>query len=219
MNKMRPPSLRLDSHLRQQLARRLAGMDRREEPQDELRRAAVALVLVGGEASESPDEASVILTRRALHLSRHSGQYALPGGRIDPGETAVQAALRELHEEVGLELDDQHVLGKLDDYVTRSGFHITAVVVWGGESASEDLKPNPDEVAAVHRVSLSQIARPDTRHLIEMEPGLQPVLSLAIVDTLVFAPTAAVMLQLARLAVDGEVERVHGFEEPRFAWS
>ena len=216
---MSPTTLKLDPPLRQRLAQRLASMDRREEPNDQLKRAAVALVVVGGEAPNALNEASVILTRRALHLNRHSGQFALPGGRIDPGETAVQAALRELQEEVGLELEDRQVLGKLDDYVTRSGFHITAVVVWGGDSASDQLKPNPEEVAAVHRVPLSQIAQPDTRHLIEMEPGLPPVLSLAIVDTLVFAPTAAVMLQLARLAVDGEVERVHGFEEPRFAWS
>ncbi len=216
---MSTPRVSLDLDLRQSLEHSLAEMDRRQEPKDQLKRAAVALVLVGGEGSNHPAEASVILTRRALHLSRHSGQFALPGGRIDAGETAVQAALRELHEEVGLELDDRQVLGKLDDYVTRSGFHITAVVVWGGDSPAQDLVPNPEEVAAVHRVPLSQIAKADTRHLIELEPGLPPVLSLAIVDTLVFAPTAAVMLQLARLAVDGQVERVHGFEEPRFAWS
>src|SRR5690606_3256620 len=72
-------------------------------------------------------QAALLLTRRAGTLRSHAGQWALPGGRIDPGESAEQAALRELHEEVDLHLDESAVLGRLDDYVTRSGFVITPI--------------------------------------------------------------------------------------------
>ena len=210
------PQLAFNPELRAVLQRRLADMDRRSEPTEGLKEAAVTLVILPGDEDRDHGEASIILTRRAMHLSRHSGQFALPGGRIDAGETPVEAALRELHEEVGLLLGQDRVLGLLDDYVTCSGYHMTSVVVWGDPTAT--IRPNPDEVAAVHRVPLTEIAAPDTRQMIDMDPGRPPAFSLAIAGTLVFAPTAAIMHQLGRLAVDGEVERVQSVEEPRFAW-
>jgi 8-oxo-dGTP pyrophosphatase MutT (NUDIX family) len=103
---------------------------------------------------------SFVLTRRAAKLKAHQGQWALPGGRLDPGETPATAALRELHEEVGLELDGEAVLGLLDDYPTRSGYCITPVVVWAGAAAA--LAPNPDEVRA-HRVALAELSAPTCR--------------------------------------------------------
>jgi 8-oxo-dGTP pyrophosphatase MutT (NUDIX family) len=136
---------------------RLAAFTRIDEGQyaSGLKRAAVALVMV----EAAPElETSLLLTLRASGLRAHSNQWAPPGGRCDPGETPVQAAIRELREELGLQLTQDDVVGVLDDYPTRSGYLITPVVMWARDSVQ--LMPNPDEVASVHRIALSQIARP-----------------------------------------------------------
>jgi len=90
--------------------------------------------------------AALLMTRRGAHLSAHARQWAFPGGRIDDGETPLQAALREMHEEVGLDLNEGHLLGRLDDYPTRSGYVMTPFVFW----IDDDREPiaNPDEVIA-----------------------------------------------------------------------
>src|SRR6476469_5351278 len=121
-----------------------------------LKRAAVAIALTEAGAGMGT---TFLLTRRAASLRSHSAQWALPGGRSDPGETQAQSALRELHEELGLELGPEHVLGLLDDYPTRSGYLITPVVVWAATSAA--LFPNPQEVASVHRIALSTVEHAD----------------------------------------------------------
>src|SRR3984885_2095262 len=95
-----------------------------------LKRAAVAIALVAaGDASgaNASGATALLLTRRAADLRAHGSQWALPGGRCDAGETPAQAALRELHEEVGLGLAPDAILGVLDDYPTRSGYLITPV--------------------------------------------------------------------------------------------
>jgi 8-oxo-dGTP pyrophosphatase MutT (NUDIX family) len=120
-----------------------------------LKRASVAIVLV--EAEKAADGTAFVLTRRASSLRSHRGQWALPGGRCDEGETAVAAALRELMEELGLSLNEQHVLGMLDEYPTCSGYLVTPVVLWSKRGAL--LTPNPDEVASVHRIALADIMR------------------------------------------------------------
>ena len=73
-----------------------------------------------------------MLTRRGAHLSAHARQWAFPGGRVDDGETVLEAALREMHEEVGLELSSSDLLGRLDDYPTRSGYVMSPFVFWAG---------------------------------------------------------------------------------------
>ena len=123
---------------------------------DQHHAAAVAVVITEeGYGADLPDfpqhaawsnQAALLLTRRSAHLRKHAGQWALPGGRIDAGETPEQAALRELAEEVHLELGADAVLGRLDDFVTRSGFIITPVVIWAG--AAQQIRPNPAEVAS-----------------------------------------------------------------------
>jgi 8-oxo-dGTP pyrophosphatase MutT (NUDIX family) len=191
---------------------RLRGFDRHAEPLGDRRPAAVALVLV-------PDQSRrpcFVLTRRASRLNRHAGQWALPGGRLDEGEDPVRAALRELVEEVSLDLTPESILGILDDYPTRSGYVITPVVVWGGDAP--ELSPNPREVASVHRVPLAELERPDVPRFHRIPESDRPVISIPMVGTHVHAPTAALVFQLREVVIRGEATRVAHFEQPVFAW-
>ena len=113
-----------------------------------LKRAAVAIALTEAEAGGGT---TFLLTRRAATLRSHAAQWALPGGRCDHGETQAQAALRELHEELGVGLGEGDVLGLLDDYPTRSGYLITPVVVWVGTSAELVAQPGRGRLGASHR--------------------------------------------------------------------
>jgi 8-oxo-dGTP pyrophosphatase MutT (NUDIX family) len=200
--------------LRECMSERLRGFaaGRQAEPLGARRHAAVALAVVGDEAARP----CFVLTRRAARLRRHAGQWALPGGGVDPGESAEAAALRELREEVSLELGPESVLGLLDDYPTRSGWVITPVVVWGGADAT--LRPDPEEVAEVHRVPLAELERPGVPVLRRIPESERPVISIPLVGTLVHAPTAAIVFQLREVAVRGRATRVAHFEQPVFAW-
>lgn len=160
--------------------------------------------------------AALIVTRRASHLRSHAGQWALPGGRIDAGETPEQAALRELNEEVGLQLDPAAVLGRLDDYATRSGFVITPVVVWAG--AAQHMQPNPAEVASIHRIPVAEFFRPDAPMLERVAHSAHEVLRMPVGDHWIAAPTAAVLYQFRELCLAGRATRVAHFEQPEFAW-
>ena len=160
-------------------------------------------------------QAALILTRRALGLGNHPGQWALPGGRIDPGETPEQAALRELREEIGLELGPEAAIGRLDDFVTRSGFAITPVVVWGG--AARTLVANPGEVASIHRIPLSEFMRTDAPLLEPIEDSVHPVLRMPLKEHWVAAPTAAFIYQFREVCILGRPTRVAHFEQPLFA--
>ena len=108
----------------------------------ELRPAAVLVPLIA-----RPEGVSVLLTRRADTLTKHSGQIAFPGGRLDPGETAVEAALREAREEVSLDSGLVEVLGLGDAYETGTGFLITPVVGW--LNAPPVVTPSEAEVADI----------------------------------------------------------------------
>jgi len=190
----------------------LAAFERKALPLDGRRAAAVAVVLVGDEASR----ACFLLTRRAAGLRQHARQWALPGGRLEPNESAIDAARRELAEEVGLVLDADAALGLLDDYPTRSGFLITPVVFWGGHDPA--LVPNPDEVASVHRVPLDDLEHPDVPRLITIPESDRPVIQVPLLSTLVHAPTAAVVYQLREVVMHGRPTRVDHFEQPVWAW-
>jgi 8-oxo-dGTP pyrophosphatase MutT (NUDIX family) len=160
--------------------------------------------------------ASLLLCRRAVRMSKHAGQWALPGGRIDAGETPLQAALRETDEELGLRLDEDAVVGWLDDRATRSGYVMTPVVLWGG--ADPELRPAPEEVFAVYRVGLHALAGAEPR-TISIPESPRPVLQLPLGNDLLHAPTAAVLLQLRQVGLLGlPGERVDHYEEPLFAW-
>jgi 8-oxo-dGTP pyrophosphatase MutT (NUDIX family) len=203
----------------------LAGFEKSTLNSVNLRRAAVALTIVDyrGEGGLSclgdvpQSSAALILTRRAGGLKNHAGQWALPGGAIDPGESPVQAAFRELGEEVGLTLPAHRLLGCLDDFVTRSGFHITPVVIWGG--TIERLTKNEQEVASVHRIPCMELFRRDAPVLQETEESERPILFMPIGDTCIATPTAAILYQFRQVALSGQDTRVAHFEQPFFAWS
>ena len=161
-------------------------------------------------------DAALILTRRAKTLSGHAGQWALPGGRIDAGETPEETALRELEEEVGLALPPESVLGRLDPFVTRSGYAIQPIVVWAGEARA--LKPNPAEVASIHRIPVREFLRPDAPILEPLDGSEHPVLKMPVGDNWIAAPTAAMIFQFREVCVLGRPTRVAHYEQPKFAW-
>jgi mutator protein MutT len=198
--------------LREILTGHLARFERRNVPLGDRRPAAVAVVVV----PDGEGRAAVVLTLRASGLRRHGGQWALPGGRLDPGETPETAALRELEEEVGLNAPSSHLLGRLDDYPTRSGFVITPVVVWGWGAAP--LRANPREVAGIHLVPFAELLDPRSLVLQSIPQSDRPVLALSILGTLIYAPTAAILHQFAEVAVAGRETRVAHYEQPVFAW-
>jgi 8-oxo-dGTP pyrophosphatase MutT (NUDIX family) len=183
------------------------------EPAPALKRAAVAIALVdGGDAGHGT---AMLLTLRAAGLRAHRGQWALPGGRCDEGETPVKAALRELHEELGVELGLSDVLGLLDDYPTRSGYLITPVVVWAATGTA--LSPNPSEVASVHRIALTAIEQADAFDFIAIPESDRRVIRFNHAGHFIHAPTAALIYQF-REVLAGRNTRVADLEQPVFAW-
>jgi 8-oxo-dGTP pyrophosphatase MutT (NUDIX family) len=215
----------LDDPLRAQVSRRLTDWVRLQAEPGSHRPAAVALTLIEeGDGAQLADleaptgwsrQAAILLTRRSPELRTHAGQWALPGGQVDAGESAEQAALRELHEEVGLDLDAGDVLGRLDDYVTRSGFVITPVVVWGG--AATALVPSAAEVASIHRIPLREFLRGDAPLLEPCPDSVHPVLRVPVGSGWIAAPTAAFLYQFRELCLLGQPTRVAHFEQPEFA--
>src|SRR6478735_5803872 len=123
--------------LRARIEGHLAGFERLALDVGDRRRAAVAIVL-----SPTDSGPAWLLTRRALHMRRGAGNYALPGGNVDPGEDAIDAALRETHEELGVRLERDAALGLLDDFVTLGGHVVTPVVLWSPGPLT--IAPNPE---------------------------------------------------------------------------
>ena len=239
--------IELTDALRERMTRHLDAHQVREVPHDDRKRAAVAIVVVDSEPDDDHDPypatvgdidmsvvpgdtagldgrmlgvsggAAFLLCRRASRLNRHGGQWALPGGRVDPGETPVETALRELDEELGVRLDRSAVLGVLDDYPTRSGYVMTPVVLWGG--AGLELVPNPDEVAHAYRIGLHALCRDDSPRFVTIPESTRPVVQVPLGNDLIHAPTGAVLVQFRWVAIEGRVgERVDEFEQPVFAW-
>lgn len=204
-----------NQNLRDGIRTRLDRFDRHQVAPGKLRQAAVAIVLV---PDERDNEACFVLTRRPKTLRHHGGQYALPGGRVEVGEDILDAALREIREEIGVDLEASSVLGWLDDFETRSGFRVSPSVVWGGDEC--ELRPDPDEVEAVFRIPLWDLNRPEIPRLRCTDSSEHPVLS-APFETLggeVYAPTAAMLYQFREVGLNGRATRVAHFEQPRFAW-
>jgi 8-oxo-dGTP pyrophosphatase MutT (NUDIX family) len=203
-----------DDTTRRNIAELCAAFTREppREPALTLKRAAVAIALTEGDGG---DGTAFLLTRRAAGLRAHSAQWALPGGRCDAGETQPQAALRELHEELGLQAAACDVLGLLDDYPTRSGYLITPVVVWVATSAA--IVPNPDEVASVHRIALDAIEQEDAFSFTMIPESTRRVIRFRLAGQHIHAPTAALIYQF-REVLAGRRTRVAELEQPVFAW-
>lgn len=212
--------------LQDQLRARLRGFEVHRLDRAGLRHAAVAVTVTElghgaglpglpqpAQWSEAP---ALLLTLRAESLRSHAGQWAFPGGRIDEGETPEQAALRELAEEVGVVLGETAVLGRLDDYATRSGYVITPVVVWAG--AAREALPQESEVASIHRIPLTEFLRADAPLLNQVRGAEHPVLRMPVGERWIAAPTAAFLYQFRELCLLGRPTRVAHFDQPVFAW-
>jgi mutator protein MutT len=218
--------LNLNNRLRDFIVANLQKLDVRTLDSTRHKHAAVAVTITnchwGAYMGDIPfdeatvDNAAIILTTRASNLTHHAGQRAFPGGLIDDGETPEQAALRELREEVGIKLSRRNILGRLDDYATRSGFVITPVVVWGGLNLA--LKANPEEVELIHHIPVSELLRDDTPILESIPESEHPVLKIPIGNDWIAAPTAAIAYQFREVAILGKQTRVAHFEQPYFAW-
>ena len=195
---------------REVMAANLAAFRRIPLDRPDLRRASVAVCVMTGSSGEA-----LLITRRASTLRSHAGQWALPGGRREPGESAEAAALRELAEETGLEAGPDAVLGLLDDYVTRSGYLITPVVVWGGAPPGSLAGP-PGEVSRVYQIPLADLdVEPETVTIPESDA---PVIRLPLLGRYVHAPTAAIIYQFCQVALHAAEQRVAHFDAPVFAW-
>ena len=201
--------------LRSLYASRISAHSRVSICDENLTPAAVAIVLV---KSDTNDETCFLLTRRSSQLIRHSGQFALPGGRLEPNESSECGALRELQEELGLTAATSQIIGQLDDFPTRSGFRITPVVVWLDSETTIALDPN--EVDSVFFIPIRDLDHPDVPHLHHISESSSPVLSIWFksLNQEVYSPTAAMLYQFREVTVYGRQTRVAHYEHPVFAW-
>lgn len=200
--------------LRATISANLDKFQRQHASSEALAGAAVALVV---SMQADTDIACLLLTLRSAKLKKHPNQFALPGGKIDAGETVEQTALRELHEELGVALPANSVLGRLDDFPTRSGFRISPVVVWN--DGDQPLLPNPDEVASVFRIPLPELFLPQIPEIISEDNG-NPILTITLpaVGHRMYTPTASIIYQFREVALLGKDTRVSHYEQPKFAW-
>ncbi|MGH7048776.1 MAG: CoA pyrophosphatase [Stellaceae bacterium] len=164
-------------------------------PSTALRRAAVLVPLI-----DRAEGMSVLLTLRTAHLSAHAGQVAFPGGRIEASDRdATAAALRETEEEIGLSRDLVRPVGRLDTYVTGTGFEITPIV--GIVVPPCPMAVNPCEVAETFEVPLSYVLDPCNHHRTErvVAEGLRVFFVLPYQNRNIWGATAGMLVNLAEV--------------------
>jgi 8-oxo-dGTP pyrophosphatase MutT (NUDIX family) len=192
---------RLDAFERMAVAPGVAGVH-----------AAVCLVCVRPTVGA---DLAVVVTRRSTRLATHRAQFALPGGRLDPGESVVGAGLRELSEEMGMSLPAEAVLGTLDDFMTRSGFRVTPIVVWAADTPFA-ATPSAAEVSEVHLVPVADLDV--VPRFVTIPESDRPVIQMPLLGRRIHAPTGAILHQFAEVVLHGRATRVAEFEQPVFAW-
>ena len=173
---------------------------------DDARASAVLIAIWEGEQG-----AEVLLTKRSWELRNHRGEISFPGGRLDPGETPVEAALREAHEEVGLDPGGVTVVGELDHISTVvSKSYIVPVVA--SVASRPDVAPMTGEVARVLHVPLQELYRADTyRQEIWWRPPVEwPIHFFELDDETIWGATRRILVQLLSIAVGVET-RTSGF--------
>lgn len=145
-----------------------------------------------------PEGPSVLLTRRAAHLSSHPGQVSFPGGRIEPGETPEQAALREAMEEVGLDPRWPELAGRMPVQRTLTGFEITPVI--GLLRPGFTLQPDPGEVALAFELPLAIVLDPNAprRERAEWKGQLREYWVWPHEQEFIWGATATILVELAR---------------------
>jgi 8-oxo-dGTP pyrophosphatase MutT (NUDIX family) len=163
-----------------------------EEEQQEPSPAAVLVAI-----TDRPNP-GLLLTVRRDDLRTHAGQVAFPGGRIDAGETPVQAALRETHEELGLDPAQVTILGEADGYRTVTGYHVTPIV--GLVPPDLDLAPNPAEVAGWFEAPLDFVLDPanQQRMSAEFRGRTRQYYQIDWQDRRIWGATAAMLVNLGR---------------------
>jgi 8-oxo-dGTP pyrophosphatase MutT (NUDIX family) len=167
-------------------------------PSTALRPAAVLVPLLDHSAGMS-----VLLTQRTAHLSAHAGQISFPGGRIEDDDTgAIAAALRETHEEVGLPPDRVEIIGRLDTYITGTGFEITPIV--GLVEPPYPLAIDPFEVAEAFEVPLAFILDPRNHQRVERESAgrRRCFFVLPYEGRNIWGATAGILVNLAEVLAD-----------------
>jgi 8-oxo-dGTP pyrophosphatase MutT (NUDIX family) len=188
---------------RESIEKNLRRFEPRESQLAQTPAAVAIVILLDGEVPMLP------IFQRPLNMRRHAGQMALPGGRLHDGEDAAECALRELAEELGVTIGRGEVLGRLDDFDTRSGFTITPVVVWSGAPATT-LHPSPTEVARLFLIPALEL-----QQAVGAAAQVPPdEFSLKFREVEVFAPTAAMLHQFSEVALDGRSTRVSDFHQP-----
>lgn len=195
--------------LRERVSANLAAFPRETIPIEDRRHAAVAILV-----SQTEDGPVYALTRRALTMRRGAGNYALPGGHLEPGEDVVDAAIRESHEELGVVATREAFLGLLDDFVTLSGHVVTPVVLWLDEAV--ELKPDPTEVDTAWLNPLTELDHPDSPMAEAHPDGGEPILRMYARGSWINPPTAAFLYQFREVALHGRHTRVKSIGQPNW---
>jgi 8-oxo-dGTP pyrophosphatase MutT (NUDIX family) len=157
----------------------------------------------------------VVLTLRSSRLRAHAGQWALPGGRLRPGEEPLEGACREAFEEVGVPLGPEHLLGRLDDYRTRSGFVISPFVF--AVTGQVEWNAQVSEVEELHLVPMETLdVDPE---FADYGAGQDCVLRIPFGDRFIHAPTGAILFQFREVGLHGRWARLEDVQEPVFAWA